>query len=235
MRRLLFAALFLLAQAAGAGEELILTARYPDGEAIPYVLDSEGPAPKYVLILFPGGSGNVDPHMENGSLVYAFRGNFLVRSRPYLVDRDFATVTTNSTRSEERMQGLLDDLGRRFPKAEVYLVGTSYGTYYTMALAGFLSGRIAGVIHTATLGEVRDFDTRGFANRHVLVHHRADVCPGTLFYDIETAHRKYGTELIVMEGGASVGHLCQAQAHHGFYGIERETMEEIRKWVRRGR
>jgi hypothetical protein len=62
-----------------------------------------------VIILFPGGSGTVDPRMENGNLVYGYRGNFLLRSRKFVVDGQFATVTTNTTQSEERIQAVLDD------------------------------------------------------------------------------------------------------------------------------
>jgi hypothetical protein len=42
--------------------------------------------------------------MDNGRLVYGFKGNFLLRARPFIVDDEFATVTTNSTHSEERIQ-----------------------------------------------------------------------------------------------------------------------------------
>src|SRR5271156_6088484 len=78
-----------------AGEELITTAHYASGEQVPYILNAANSTPKYIVILFPGGSGVVDPHMENGHLVYGFKGNFLVRSRALIVDDEFATVTTN--------------------------------------------------------------------------------------------------------------------------------------------
>src|SRR4029077_19951795 len=117
--RIALFALALAAQCAFAAEELITTARKADGEAVPYILDSVKATPSYVVILFPGGSGRVDPHVENGQLVYAFGGNFLVRSRPFIVDDEFATVTTNSSDSEERIQAVLDDLKRRFPAAQI--------------------------------------------------------------------------------------------------------------------
>jgi hypothetical protein len=71
----------LCARPCLAVEELITTARYAGGEPVPYILDTGSEAPKYLVILFPGGAGNVDPRIENGVLVYGYKGDFLVRSR----------------------------------------------------------------------------------------------------------------------------------------------------------
>jgi hypothetical protein len=186
------------------------------------------------VILFPGGTGRVDPHMQDGVLVYGFKGNFLVRSRPLIVDDEFATVTTNSSDSEERIQGVLDDLKRRYPAAKVYLMGTSNGTASTMALAAYLSERITGVIHTSSRGEIYSFDSRKYKNRHLIVHHKRDGCRGTPFFAAESAHQRFGTDFIAMEGGISVGNPCEAFAYHGYNGIERETIDAIKKWIRQG-
>jgi hypothetical protein len=217
-----------------AGEELITTARQADGATVPYILNTDSAAPRYVLILFPGRSGRVDPHMKDGQLVYGFRDNFLVRSRPFFVDDEFATVTTNSSESEARIQAVLDDLKARLPAAQVYLIGTSNGTASTMALAGYLSTRIAGEVHTSSLQEIYRFDTRGYKNRHLIVHHKRDACRATPFFAAESAHHRFGTDFIVMDGGSSVGPACEARAYHGFNGIEQETAEAIKKWIKQG-
>jgi hypothetical protein len=224
----------LSAQRCLAAEELVSTAHYANGEAVPYILNSAGPSPKYLLILFPGGSGIVDPHVVNGTLVYGLKGNFLLRSRPLMVDDDFATVTTNSSQSEERIQAVLDDLRRRFPQARVYLVGTSNGTWSTMVLAGYLSDRIAGEIHTSSLSKISGFDAKKYNNRQLIVHHKDDSCRVTPFSSAQASHDRYGSEFIVMEGGISTGDPCEAFAHHGYNGIERETVEAIKQWVRQG-
>ena len=215
-----------------AGEELISTARQTDGEQVPYILNAKNATPRYLVILFPGGTGRVDPRMQDGVLVYGFKGNFLVRSRPLIVDDEFATVTTNNSDSEERIQGVLDDLKRRYPAAQVYLMGTSNGTASTMALAAYLSERIAGVIHTSSRSEIYSFDSRKYKNRHLIVHHKRDGCRGTPFFAAESAHQRFGTDFLAMEGGISVGHPCEAFAYHGYNGIERETIGAIKKWIR---
>jgi hypothetical protein len=232
--RNLVIALALWAQGAVAGEALISTAIEADGDSVPYILDASSATPRYVVILFPGGNGRVDPRLLGGQLVYGLQGNFLLRSRPFIVDHEFATVTTNSSDSEERIQALLDDLKRRFPAAKVYLMGTSNGTASTMKLAGYLSERIAGVIHTSSLGEIYGFDSRRYRNRQLIVHHRQDGCRVTPYFAAESAHRRFGTDFIAMEGGISVGPPCQALAHHGYNGIERETIDAIKQWIRQG-
>ena len=234
MRALIPCFIALLALPALAGEELISTAKYESGEVVPYVLDTEGSAPRYVVILFPGGSGIVDPRMEEGKLIYGARGNFLVRSRPHLVDQEFASVLTNTTVSEERIQAVLDDVKRRFAEAKVYVMGTSNGTGATMRLADYLSGRVAGVIHTSSLNTISRFDSRPFKNRHLIVTHVGDVCRNTLYSASKDAHERYGTDYIEMEGGISTGDYCQAFSHHGYNGIERETIEKIKDWIRKG-
>ncbi len=234
MRFHLFLVLALSAQFCIAAEELVTTARYSNGEPVPYILNTGAAPPKYVVILFPGGTGIMDPRMENGKLVYGFRGNFLIRSRRHIVDDEFATVSTNSSRSEERIQAVLDDIKRRYPEARVYLMGTSNGTDATRSLAAYLSGRIAGVIHTASLNAIRGLDAKKFANRHLIVHHEKDACPSTSYDAAREAHARYGTEFIAMEGGISTGDRCEAFSHHGFSGIERETVDAIKQWIRRG-
>jgi hypothetical protein len=230
-----FAILSLItAGACLAAEELVTSARYASGEPVPYILNSAGGEPKYVVILFPGGSGNVDPRIENGQLAYGFKGNFLVRSRRFLVDEDFASVTTNSSQSEDRFQAVLDDLKRRFPAARIYLMGTSNGTGPTMRLAAYLSERIAGEIHTSSRGEIYAFDARKYKNRHLVVHHRGDTCRVTPFNAAEASQQRFGNDFIAMEGGISVGDPCEAFAHHGYNGIERETIDAIKQWIRRG-
>ncbi|SFN10307.1 hypothetical protein SAMN05660284_00516 [Formivibrio citricus] len=216
-----------------AGEELGTALSAKGGEPVPYVLNFKNLAPKYVLVLFPGGSGVVDPRMEDGELVYRAKGNFLLRARKFLVDDEFVTVATNSTSDTEKVQTLIDDLKKRFPQARIYFMGTSRGTYATLELADYLADKVAGEIHTASMARIDAFDARKHANRHLIVHHKDDPCWVTPFASAEAAHKKYGNDFIAMEGGISVGKACEARSHHGFNGIEQETAEAIKTWVRR--
>jgi hypothetical protein len=77
-------------------------------------------------------------------------------------------------------------------------------------------------------------DAKKYKNRHLIVHHRHDGCHRTSFGAAEAAHSRYGTDLIVMDGGMSVGDPCEAFAYHGYNGIERETVDAIKKWIKQG-
>ena len=220
---------------SATSEELITTAKSVSGESIPYVLNTGNASPKYLVILFPGGNGVVNPHLEDGRIIYQAGGNFLVRSRKFIVDDEFATITTDTTRSEERIQAIIDDLTSRFPAARIYLMGTSRGTEATISLARYLSTRIAGEIHTSSMAaRIYFFNARDYPNRHLVVHHRNDSCRVTGFASAERSHEVYGNELIVMDGGISTGDPCEAFAYHGYNGIEKETMAAIKQWIRRG-
>jgi hypothetical protein len=231
----LLLALTLSTQLCVAGEDFITTAQDRNGQTIPYILNYNNLSPRYVIILFPGGAGNVNPRMVDGKLVYGFRGNFLLKSRPFIVDDEFVTVTTNSTQIEERIQAIIDDLKTRFPAVQIYLMGTSKGTFDTMALAGYLSDRIAGEIHTSSLQGIAGFNAKKYGNRHLVVHHRDDACRSTPFAAARASHDRYGSDFIAMEGGISVGDPCEPQAHHGYNGIEKETIDAIKKWIKQGR
>jgi len=224
----------LTAPVSHAIEDLISTAHYKDGTVVPYILNATDLNPKFVIILFPGGTGNLNPRMIDGKLAYDFSGNFVIRTRPEMVDSEFATIATDASQSQERIQAILDDIKTRFPHAQVYLMSTSRGTFDTMRLSKYLSDKIAGVIHTSSFNEIVEFDSRKFKNRHLLVHHRKDACHHTLFVSAQRSHDQFGTELIAMDGGISIGNVCAAQAYHGFNGIERETIAKIKEWIKRG-
>lgn len=227
--------LALAMPAAHATEELITSARNKNGDVIPYVLNHRAAVPRYVVILFPGGNGEMNPRMKDGALVYAYRGNFVIRTRPLLVDDEVATVATNASQSKERIQAVIDDINSRFPGVKIYLMGTSKGTFDTMHLAEYLSERIAGVIHSSSLSQISTFNATAYKNRHLIVHHKNDGCFATPFSAAEHSHKQFGSELIAMEGGKSVGDPCEPYGHHGFNGIEKETIEAIKGWIKKDR
>ena len=217
-----------------AMEELVTTAHNKDESVIPYVLNYKNPSPKYVIILFPGGNGAMNPHMQDGVLVYKYKKNFVMRTRKHIVDDDFATVATNSSQVSERIQAIIDDVKQRFPAARIYLMGTSNGTFDTMHLAGYLSERIAGEIHTSSLASVASFNAKQYKNRHLFVHHKNDECRATPFSAVESSHQSYGNELIAMSGGQPQGDPCEPFGYHGFHGVEKETINAIKTWIKQG-
>jgi hypothetical protein len=235
MRFLLLLALLIVSLHAKASctDQLIDNVRYSDEFTVPYILTSQHQSPRYVLILMPGGAGTFNPHINNeGKLQFGFAGNFLIRSRNQFCDSQFTTTSTNSTESPERMGALVNDLQTRFPNAKICMVGTSRSTYSTMGLAEKFDGKIDCIIHTASMNQIARFDTRKFKSRHLMVHHKNDPCHLTTYASTQSNHERYKTPLITMEGGSSTGDACQAFSFHGFYGIEQQTIDQIKAWIR---
>lgn len=222
------------AQAQGrVSERLITSAHYPGGETVPYLLTGqEAVVPKYVVILMPGGSGRLEPEMREGKVVFKGRGNFLIRSRALFTDTDMVAIATDSTGSPERMGAITEDVARRFPGARVYVIGTSRSTQSTMQLAERMDGKVAGFVHTSSMNGIARFDTRPLKSRHLIVHHKNDACHVTGYGTALYNHEQFGTAFITMEGGVSQGDPCEAFAHHGYHGVEKEAVAKIKTWIR---
>ncbi len=174
----------------------------------------------------------MDRHMDNRELVYGYSNNFLFRARSFLVHVEFVTAITNSTELKDHIRAAIDDLKRRFPTAQIYLMGTSNGTHDTMALADYLSGRIAGQIHPPSLQQNASFDARKYHNRQLIAHHRQVSCRRTPFSAAEVSHDHYRNDFIALQGGTSAGAPCKALTLQGCSGVERETIEAIKKWIK---
>ena len=235
MRFLLLLALLIVSLHARASctDQLIDNVKYSNEFTVAYILTSQNQSPQYVLILMPGGAGTLNPHINNeGKLQFDFAGNFLIRSRNRFCDTQFSTASTNSTESPERIEALINDLQKRFPKAQICMVGTSRSTYSTMGLAEKFDGKINCIIHTASMNQIARFDTRKFKSRHLMVHHKNDPCHLTTYASTQSNHERYKPPLITMEGGSSTGDSCQAFSYHGFNGIEQQTIDQIKAWIR---
>ena len=110
-----------------------------------------------------------------------------------------------------------------------------------MALAAPLDGKVAGFVHSSSMSAISGFDTRPFKSRHLIVLHRGDVCRVTLPSAGEASHRKFGTELIEMDGGKATGPDCEAfspprlQRHRGGDRREDQSLDRRRPIVSPGR
>jgi len=230
-RLLLLLLLAAVSEPAWASDELVTSARYPGGETIPYILTGGSGRPSHAVLLMPGGAGNLSPKIEDGRLVYSLGGNFLIRSRELFARPPIVAVSIDATTTPARIMAIVQDLQARFGPLAIYVAGNSRGTYATMALAPRLDGQVAGFIHTSSLNAIASFDTRQFKSRHLIVHHVLDLCTGARFSAAIANHRSYGTALIAMEGGTSIDRPCEARAHHGYFGIEKETVGRINAWI----
>jgi hypothetical protein len=217
---------------ARAADEIVTSVKASDGETVRYVLTSVGTAPHYAVILMPGGNGRLRLQRQDGRLTEKLNGNFLIRSRTLFADSQFVAASTAATSTASHILAIVQDLNRRYGRLSVYVIGTSHSTGATQALVGPLDGQVAGFVHTSSMDSIATLDPHKFRSRQLLVAHAHDVCRVTHPSSAEASHRNYGTELIVMDGGSSVGDDCGAWAHHGYNGVERETVDRIKAWIR---
>jgi hypothetical protein len=235
MKGILCGLLLLLASpATWAGDELA-SGKMADGTSVPYVLTTGGGTPAYAVILMPGGVGVLSPHLHSdGSVAFSNGDNFAVRVRGIFAEGPFVAATTDRTSTPDRILAIVADLQRRYPGVKVYVLGFSSSTQSTMALAKPLDGKVAGFVHSSSMNAIASLDPHGLKSRHLIVVHNGDICPATNPSNGMASNRKYGTPLIVMEGGRSIGFECGPVAHHGFYGVERETVDKIKQWIMAG-
>lgn len=133
---------------------------------------------------------------------------------------------------------------RQQSKIPVWLIGTSRGTQSVGHIAARLpaaAGGPDGIVLTATV--VSDPRSRAVPEMALdriripvlVAHHRKDSCRACLYSDVPRLMERLTTpprrELITFDGGISVGDPCEARAHHGFNGIEREVVQRIAAWI----
>ena len=213
--------------------------------------------PKAAVILFAGGDGGLT--LEADGRIPKLAGNFLVRSRQQFADQGLTTVVidapsdrqsppylSGSRQTAEHVSDVKAVIAwlREQAKIPVWLIGTSRGTQSAAYIATQLplaEGGADGIVLTSSI--VRDQRSRAVPEMALdrvripvlVAHHRQDGCRVCLFADVPPVLERLTAtprkELMVFDGGISVGDPCEARAYHGFNGIEREVIERIATWI----
>src|SRR5437879_2637538 len=127
----LFAFSLAVSATLGAGAEEIVTVSGRPGTTQSYLLLHAAPPPEAVAVLFPGGEGLLALRVEGGAVKFQQRGNFLVRTRALLRDREVAVAVVDSPSDRQRagmddgfrssrahaadIAAVVKDLRQRFP------------------------------------------------------------------------------------------------------------------------
>jgi dienelactone hydrolase len=213
--------------------------------------------PKAAAILFAGGHGGLQLTAD-GDFGWG-KGNFLVRSRDLFVEQGLlvAVVDAPSDRqSPPFLSGFrqthwhVSDVKaviawlRQHAPVPVWLVGTSRGTQS----AAFIGTEAApdrggpdGIVLTASV--LRDPRGRAVPEMPLekigvpvlVVHHKQDGCVACPFDDVPRVMARLTSararELLAFDGGVTRGDPCEAFAHHGFNGLERDVVSRIAHWM----
>ncbi len=212
---------------------------------------------RYGIALFPGHPGIMRLRKEEGSIRFDLGGNFLVRSRRHWLDEETLVLTVDAPSDQwssfsqqfredprygEDVRALLVEVGRRYSIDDWTLVGTSEGS-----ISAFHAGRMnptlaQRVILTASVFVAGrngpglsgvEFDTA--AVRLLWVHHESDPCRFTPYQGAQQFAGKSRSPLLTVRGGGPArGAPCEARSAHGFVGVEAETVQAMRSWVKTG-
>jgi pimeloyl-ACP methyl ester carboxylesterase len=214
------------------------------------------PSPKAAVVLFAGGHGGLQLAAD-GTIRWG-SGNFLVRSRQLFADQGLMVVVLDAPSDRQSLPFL--NYFRQTPQhaadvkaviawlrasaaVPVWLVGTSRGTQSVAFVATELAGKDGpdGIVLTSSI--LRDEKGRAVPAMPLerirvpvlVVHHEQDGCSACPFADVPGLMAKLTTaprsELLTFKGGLSEGDPCEAFAHHGYNGLEREVVEKIAAWI----
>lgn len=220
------------------------------------ILVLQPPQPRAAVVLFAGGDGGIGIQPD-GSITRS--GNFLVRSRERFAAAGLLTVVIDAPSDRQQppylsgrrqtaehvadVRAVIAWLRAQAP-LPVWLIGTSRGTQSAAHVAVELpraDGGPDGIVLTSTiLADPRSRAVPEMALDRLRIpvlvtHHREDACRVCLYSDLPRLMERLTTpprrELLVFEGGISVGDPCEARAYHGFNGIEDSVVGRIAAWI----
>lgn len=213
---------------------------------------------KYGIVLFPGHPGIMRLREEGGMPRYELGGNFLVRSRRHWLDGEtlvvavdapsdqwaaFSQVFRETPRYGADVAALLREMTRRYEVEDWTFVGTSEGSVSAYHAARLNPGLARRLILTASVFKASrngpglsgvSWDPLP-APLLLWAHHEDDPCFYTPYGEAKRFAEASRSPLLTDRGGdPGRGNACQAQTAHGFVGMEKQTVEAMRAWVKSG-
>ncbi|MDE1918229.1 MAG: alpha/beta hydrolase [Sphingomonadales bacterium] len=222
------------------------------GEQHQRVLLAPVPMAKGIIVMLPGGSGDVGLR-RNGDIRHD--DNFVIRTRALWNQRGYSVLIPDtldganlrgrrSSPAYAQLVGTLVAFAKVQARQPVFLLGTSQGSIAAMnGAAHAVPGSIAGVVLTESVsvmggsGEtVFDADPQKVRAPALVVANRDDGCdvaPPQSAYQIAAAmtHSRDVRVFKVSGGVARSSRACGSLTPHGYYGIESEVVNAIAAWM----
>lgn len=240
---------------AVAAERHVLEPR-PGAKQTFLLLRPDGP-PKASVVLYAGGSGSIGIRSA-GSLKSG--GNFLVRTRSLFAAQGFLVLVPDrpsdwagADKWSYRLTGehaqdaaALITFLRAEADVPVWFVGTSRGSISAANAAARIGAKgPEGIVLTASVtnggNKIRpslaDIDLSRIVAATLILGHKDDDCyvtPWSEQADLAGKLTKARKVQSVGVSGGQAGDLtapCGSHSHHGFLGIEKETVARITAWI----
>lgn len=243
---------------AAVADELITLKTRPEVTQSMLLLEPYSKTPNIVIVLFPGGAGNVALEIKEGRATAA-NPYLFSRQRDILAQPDFAVVIIDVPSDRKVMdqefrrsamhlndiEVAIREVKTRFPTARLVLMGHSSGTvsagYVSRALGDQVSAVVllAGVYLATPPGPpgqpfgpgLSELDLGSLKSPVLIVHHTQDACRLT---PLAAAEKSAGQLPMIKVNGsveASSGPPCLPGTNHWFVGTEKATGEQVVNWL----
>ena len=210
------------------------------------------PDPQVVLLVFPGGGGNVG--FENKGDRVVARTSYLFSRHRYLFEYaevavavidapsdqpDMDSEFRRSAKHVDDMTAVVRDLKSRYPKARLVLLGHSRGTVSAAYVAQALGDRIAAAILMSGFYErdprrgvgLSEFDFGTLKTPLLIVHHVKDLCPTNLFGPAQKLTERFPAIVVDGPDETRPDQPCAPGTNHWFAGREKDTIAQVFNWI----
>ena len=187
-----------------------------------------------------------------------YKRQFLIRSRRHWLDEETLVISVDAPSDQwttfrqqfrqTRRYGtdvaaLLAEASHRYGIKEWTLVGTSEGTISAFHAARMNPAMATRLILTSSAfvssgngPGISGVDWKEIQAKLLWVHHENDGCQYTPYRDAQRHAEMTRSPLITVRGGGPARGLpCEAFSQHGFVGIEQDTVQAMRVWVKTGK
>jgi predicted esterase len=208
--------------------------------------------PQVILLVFPGGGGNVGFQTTNGTGVA--RTAYLFSRQRHLLDRPGVAVAVitapsdqpdmdsefrRSSRHVNDMAVVVRELTHRYPAAKLVLLGHSRGTVSAAYVAQALRNRIGAVILMSGFYErdllrgvgLSEFNFDALKTPLLIVHHVKDRCPTTLFSSAQKLTARFPSIVVEAPDETRPERPCAPGTNHWFAWREEETIDQVFNWI----
>ena len=254
-----FAAAAALVFASWAcADELVTLKTRPGATQSVLFWEPHGPSPETVILLVPGGPGNIGLKLKEGRAqtegVHLFshqreallQGQFAVAVIDAPSDqKDMTQDFRMSAKHVTDMQAVLREIRSRFPKARLVLVGHSRGTVSVGTISQNFDDQVGAIVLLSGLYQASQpsaqitsggpglskIDLPSLRIPVLLVHHAHDACPIAPFAATATVSTRL--PMITVDGAATGDSdlLCGPGSTHWFAGMERAVGQEVLNWL----